>query len=92
MTSLETVTDIDGNSYQTVKIGNQLWMAENLRVTHYANGDLITNVTSDRQWSSLGIIINASRGAYCYYNNDANNLSTHSCLYNWFAIILAELK
>lgn len=86
MTSLETATDIDGNSYQTVKIGNQLWMAENLRVTHYRNGDLIPNVTSDRQWSGLGIIINASRGAYCYYNNDANNLSTYGCLYNWFAI------
>lgn len=87
MENFETLMDIDGNSYKTVKIGNQLWMAENLRVTHYANGDPIPNVTSDRQWERIGFIINGLQGAYCYYNNDVNNHRTYGCLYNWFAII-----
>ncbi|MBM3708559.1 MAG: hypothetical protein FJW69_09555 [Actinobacteria bacterium] len=81
------IIDIDGNSYQVVKIGNQLWMAKNLRVTHYVNGDPIPNVTSDRQWIHIGYFTDSLEGAYCYYNNDVNNLSTYGCLYNWFAII-----
>lgn len=47
------VTDIDGNVYNTIKIGNQIWMAENLVVTHYRNGDPIPNVTSASEWSAL---------------------------------------
>jgi hypothetical protein len=47
-----TVTDIDGNVYQTVLIGEQLWMAENLKVTHYQDGSEISNVTDNTQWSN----------------------------------------
>ncbi len=75
-----TVTDIDGNVYQTVQIGDQLWMAENLKVTHYRNGDAITNVTDATEWSNL------STGAYCNYDNDANNTATYGRLYNWYAV------
>ncbi len=75
-----TVTDIDGNTYQTVKIGDQWWMAENLKVTHYRNGDPIPNVTGDTEWKYL------TTGAYCNYDNDANNATTYGRLYNWYAV------
>ena len=75
-----TVTDIDGNVYQTVQIGNQLWMAENLKVTHYRNGDAIPNVTDNSTWAGL------SSGAYCVYNNDSANADTYGNLYNWYAV------
>lgn len=72
----ETVTDIDGNVYKTVKIGNQIWMAENLRVSRYRNGDIIPNVTDDNEWSKL------DTGAWCNYDN--NRLLNK--LYNWKAV------
>jgi uncharacterized protein (TIGR02145 family) len=75
-----TVTDIDCNVYQTVKIGEQVWMAENLKVTHYRNGDPIPNVTDNTEWAGL------STGAYCEYNNDINNVAIYGRLYNWYAV------
>ncbi|MBN2258393.1 MAG: fibrobacter succinogenes major paralogous domain-containing protein, partial [Anaerolineaceae bacterium] len=75
-----TVSDIDGNVYKTVKIGNQWWMAENLKVTHYSNGDSIPNVTDNTQWTGL------NTGAYCNYNNDSTNVPTYGRLYNWYAV------
>jgi len=48
--STDYVKDIDGNVYKTVKIGNQWWMAENLKVIHYRNGDAILNKTDDEEW------------------------------------------
>lgn len=58
------VTDIDGNVYHTVKIGTQLWMVENLKTTHYCNGDPIYNVINDTLWGTL------TSGAFCNYNNN----------------------
>jgi uncharacterized protein (TIGR02145 family) len=75
-----TVTDIDGNVYQTVTIGTQVWMAENLKVTHYRNGDPVPNVTDGGTWSGL------STGAYCNYNNDTGNVATYGRLYNWYGV------
>jgi len=75
-----TVTDIDGNIYETVKIGDQWWMAENLKVTHYRNGEMIPNVSSDSEWYNL------STGAYCSYNNNESNADTYGYLYNWYAV------
>ena len=51
--SFGTVTDIDGNVYETVQIGEQLSMAENLKVTHYNNGNQITNIYDYDEWGCL---------------------------------------
>lgn len=72
----ETVTDIDGNVYNTITIGTQVWMVENLKVTCYRNGDPIPYVTGNIQWAHPWI------GAYCNYNNDANYAPTYGRLYN----------
>ena len=74
-----TVTDIDGNIYHTVIIGTQTWMTENLKVTHYRNGDPIPNITNNTDWDYC------STGAYCDYNNDVNNSTIYGRLYNWHA-------
>ncbi len=76
-----TVTDIDGNIYQTVTIGNQTWLAENLKVTHYRDGTAITNVADNAEWATL------TTEAYCIYNNNASNqLETYGVLYNWYVV------
>ncbi|MBN1984448.1 MAG: fibrobacter succinogenes major paralogous domain-containing protein [Chitinivibrionales bacterium] len=76
----DTMTDIDGNVYKTVKIGNQVWMAENLKVTHYRNGDPIPIVTDNSEWAKLKI------GAYCAYENNADYSDTYGYLYNWYTV------
>jgi len=75
-----TVTDIDGNVYNTVKIGNQWWMVENLRVTHYQNGDSLVNETDIVAWYLWG------EGVYCSYNNSSSNANTYGLLYNWYTV------
>ena len=77
-----TVTDIDGNVYQTLVIGDQEWMAENLKVTHYRNGDIIPNVTGSMAWA----FPNLWTGAYCVYDNDPLHADTYGNLYNWYAV------
>jgi uncharacterized protein (TIGR02145 family) len=75
-----TVTDIDGNTYVTVKIGEQWWMAENLKVTHYRNGDSIPNITADVQWSAI------DTGAWCSYDNNPDYVEHYGRLYNWYGV------
>jgi uncharacterized protein (TIGR02145 family) len=76
----DTVTDIDGNIYHTIKIGNQVWMSENLKVTRYRNGDSVLNAAYDTAWS------NVTTGSYCSYNNDTSLEKTYGKLYNWYAV------
>ncbi len=71
------VKDIDGNVYKTVKIGNIVWMAENLRTTRFNTGHKIQMITDSAEWMNHG------GPAYCYYNNDVNNVKTYGLLYNW---------
>ena len=77
---MENVKDIDGNSYKTVKIGNQIWMAENLKVTRYRNDDEILNITNNDSWGNIGL------GGYCDYENNPSNSETYGRLYNWYAV------
>jgi len=67
-TSDSTITDIDGNVYDTVVIGTQRWLVQNLKVTKYRNGDSIPEVTNNSIWAGL------TTGALCAYNNDWNNV------------------
>lgn len=75
-----TVVDIDGNIYKTIKIGTQTWMMENLKTTHYRNGDPIPNLADQTAWKS------DMTGAYCTYDNDLKNGETYGKLYNWYAV------
>ena len=75
-----TMTDQQGNTYRTIVIGTQEWMAENLRTTVYRNGNAIANVTDNTQWSSI------TTGAWCNYNNSSSNECPYGKLYNWYAV------
>ena len=74
------VTDVEGNSYKTVKIGTQIWMAENLKTSKYNDGTVIPNISDNTQWSNL------TTGAWAYHNNDAANNAKYGKLYNWYAV------
>ena len=78
---MPTVTDIDGNQYNTVLIGNQCWMKENLKTTTYRNGTAIPNVTDANAWSNL------TTGAYVWYVNDISWKDKYGALYNWFTTV-----
>jgi len=81
-----TVSDIEGNIYKTIRIGNQTWMAENLKTTKYNDGELIPNITVDVEWLEF------SSGAYCWYNNDGTrNKNTYGALYNWYSVNTGKL-
>ena len=80
LSSSETVKDIDGNTYHTVTIGTQVWMAENLKTTKYRNGDVIPNITNKSSWIYL------TTGALCDYSNSPISSAKYGKLYNWFAV------
>lgn len=77
---ITSVTDIDGNTYPVVQIGNQCWIAENLRTTKYNDGSLIPNVTDDQAWS------NDTTPAWCHYENNPSYDATYGKLYNWYTV------
>ena len=74
------ITDSEGNSYKTVTIGTQQWMAENLKVSKYRDGTSIPNITDNTKWD------NNSTGAWAYYDNDAANNAKYGKLYNGYAV------
>lgn len=77
----DKVHDVDGNIYQTVETGGQVWMAENLKTTKFNDGNSISLVTNNTEWSEL------NTEAYCWYNNDETiNKPVYGALYNWYAV------
>lgn len=77
----EGLTDVEGNFYHTIILGDQEWMVENLKTTRYRNGDTISNITGDNPWCFY------TDGAWCDYNNDPSISNVYGKLYNWFAVI-----
>jgi len=71
---------LNNQSYKYVKIGKQIWMAENLNASTYNNGDLIPQVQNAAEWSQL------TTGAWCYYGNKTKNGKIYGKLYNWYAV------
>jgi len=85
-TDVSMVTDIDGNSYQTIKIGTQIWMAENLKTTKYNDGISIPLIRDSIAWSA------ATYPGYCFYKNDSiKNKNIYGTLYNWYAVKTGKL-
>ena len=76
----ETVTDVDGNEYRTITVGGKVWMAENLKVTHYRNGNPISYAADSINWTE------GTDGQYCYYDHDSSYVDTFGLLYNWYAV------
>jgi uncharacterized protein (TIGR02145 family) len=79
------IADIQGNLYNTVTIGTQVWMAENLRTTKFNNNTNIPNITTPAGW------INLNGPGYCWYNNDISYKSTFGALYSWYTINTGRL-
>ena len=81
-----SVTDYDNNSYKVIRIGNQLWMEENLKTTHFNDGAIIPLVTDNPEW------INNHSPGLCYYNNDESTYKdTYGPLYNWYSVETGRL-
>lgn len=80
----ETVTDIEGNVYNTVVIGTQTWMLEDLKVTKYNGGVPIPCKMDKKAWPDYS-------GSYCWYNNEEIYKTTNGALYNWAAINTGNL-
>jgi uncharacterized protein (TIGR02145 family) len=80
--SSSIVTDIDGNSYNTIKIGTQVWMKENLKTTRYSNGDLIGTTTP----ATLDISGESTPKYQWAYAGNESNVATYGRLYTWYAV------
>lgn len=76
-----TVTDADGNSYNTVIIGSQCWMRQNLKTTKYKNNSTITVLATNTDWQ------NNTTGAYANYSNNNTYVTDYGRLYNWYAVV-----
>lgn len=79
------IADIDNNTYSTVTIGTQVWMASNLKTTLLKDGTAIPLVTNSATWSLL------TTPGYCWYNHEAANKSTYGALYNWHTVNTGKL-
>jgi len=72
--------DMDGNYYSVLKLGTQIWMAENLRTTKFNDNTDIPLIVDQTNWK------NQTSSAYCNYDNDENNVTLNGRLYNWYSV------
>ena len=79
------LSDVDGNTYNTVVIGSQVWMAQNLATTKYKTGSDIPNITDAALW------VAATTPGYCWYNNDISTKDPYGSMYNWFTVNTGNL-
>jgi uncharacterized protein (TIGR02145 family) len=77
----EDYTGNDGKKYDSVKIGNQIWINENLKETKYYDSSTIPIISSDEDWAS------DISGARCFYNNDSDNEDTYGFIYNAYVML-----
>lgn len=75
--------DIDGNIYPFLSINGKCWMAKNLDVSKFLNGDLIPQAQSAEAWEEAG---ENAQPAWCYYDNNPENGKIYGKLYNWYAV------
>ncbi|PHS05150.1 MAG: hypothetical protein COA88_12725 [Kordia sp.] len=77
------ITDVDGNVYKIIQIGEQIWMGENINVSSFRNGVPIPQAKTKEEWDISG---DTGSPAWCYYENNPINGLTLGKLYNWHAI------
>lgn len=80
-----TIMDYDWNTYKTIQIGTQIWMAENLKATSFNNGEQIANLSEEAIWTDYPL------DAFCWYDNDIAFKTNYGSLYNWHAIKTGKL-
>jgi uncharacterized protein (TIGR02145 family) len=68
---------------EEIKIGDQIWMAKNLNVNQFKNGELIPEIQNEKEWKRTG---DKKLAAWCYYDNDSKNSEKYGKLYNWYAV------
>jgi len=75
-----TVTDKEGNVYNIITTGTQVWMAENLKTTKYNDGTAIPLITENTSWDNL------TTPGYCWYDNEITYNNPNGALYNWYSV------
>lgn len=71
------------DQFESVKIGNQIWMTKNLDVERFQNRELIPEVKENKEWKDAG---NYEQPAWCYYETESRNGKIYGKLYNWYAV------
>jgi len=86
--SYGSMNDIEGNSYATIELGDQVWMAENLKASQYSDGTPITEISDEAEWKAMNI----DAQAYCWYNNLSEYSDSTGALYTWAAVMNGGLS
>ena len=79
----DCIKDIDGNTYKTVTIGTQTWMAENMRTSRFNDGSVIYQIKNEEDWDPIW---NTDTAAWVYYNHNETYNMKYGKLYNWYSI------